>query len=72
MKKVLSSGVLGIFLLGLMFSAGFSQDADSIIAKMLDAQGGRKLLESIKDSTSHAEKDLPTMGITGTVIMYVK
>ena len=72
MKKVLSSGVLGIFLLGLMFSAGFSQDADSIIAKMLDAQGGRKLLESIKDSTSHAEMDLPVMGITGTVIMYVK
>ena len=72
MKKVLSSGVLGILLLGLMFSAGFSQDADSIIAKMLDAQGGRKLLESIKDSTSHAEMDLPTMGISGTGIMYLK
>jgi outer membrane lipoprotein-sorting protein len=72
MKKVLSTGVLGIFLLGLVFSTGFSQDANSIIAKMLDAQGGRKLLESIKDTTARADMEMPEMGMTATGIMYTK
>lgn len=72
MKRHAAFGILGLFLLALLGSAGFAQDAGAVIEKMLDAQGGRKLLESIKDSTSHADMELPVMGISGTGIMYVK
>lgn len=72
MKRSVFLGVLGFFLLGLVATTGIAQEADAVIEKVLKAQGGRKLLESIKDSTSHADMDLPTMGISGTAIMYVK
>ena len=72
MKRQAAFGILGLLLLALMVSTGFAQDASAIIEKMLDAQGGRKLLESIKDSTSRAEMEIPMYGVSGTGIMYLK
>ncbi len=65
MKKILSFSLLCTLLVGLLVSSAYSQDANAIIEKILDAQGGRKLLESIKDSTATADMDLPEMGMSG-------
>ncbi len=58
--------------MGFLISPAYSQDVKTIIDKIIDAQGGRKLLESIKDSTSIATMDLPSMGMSGTGTMYNK
>jgi len=51
MKKALSSCLSGIFILILMSPPGFGQNASGILDKMIEAQGGRKVLEGIKDTT---------------------
>lgn len=72
MKKLISSGLLGFFVLGLLIAPGFSQNADEILAKIIEAQGGRKLLENLKDSTTVADMELIQMGINGSATMYMK
>ena len=44
MKRILSLSLLGIFLVTLMTSPMFSQTAKEILAKMVEAQGGKKSL----------------------------
>ncbi len=39
---------------------------------MVEAQGGKKVLEKVKDSTSTGSLELISMGMTGTVTMYKK
>jgi outer membrane lipoprotein-sorting protein len=51
MKRYFSLFLLAFFLLALVASPGFSQKASDILEKMIEAQGGRKVLESIKDIT---------------------
>ncbi|MBN1272146.1 MAG: outer membrane lipoprotein-sorting protein [Candidatus Aminicenantes bacterium] len=72
MKKTLSTCILGLFVLGLIAYPAFSMDAKELIGKMLEAQGGKKLLQGIKDSTTTATMDIIQMGISGEVTMYSK
>ncbi|UCE42154.1 MAG: outer membrane lipoprotein-sorting protein [Candidatus Aminicenantes bacterium] len=72
MKKLLSCSLLGLFILGLLVVPGSSQNANEILEKHIKAQGGRKLLESIKDVTSIANMELTQMGISGSGTMYLK
>ena len=72
MKKILSYSLLCAFFASLLISPVYSQDAKTIIEKILDAQGGRKLLENIHDSTSSAIMELPQMGMSGEGTMYNK
>ena len=72
MKKLLSFSLLGLFILGLLVVPGSSQNADEILERIIKAQGGRKLLESIKDVTTIANMELTQMGISGSGTMYVK
>ena len=72
MKKLLSCGLLGLIILGLLVVPGSSQNADEILERIIKAQGGRKLLESIKDVTTTANMDLTQMGMSGSGTMYVK
>ena len=51
MKRSLFSCFFGVFVLTLMSSPGFGQTASDILDKMIEAQGGRKVLEGIKDIT---------------------
>jgi len=51
MKRYFSLCLLALFLLGLVTSPGLSQKASDILEKMIEAQGGRKVLEGIKDTT---------------------
>jgi hypothetical protein len=72
MKKLLSCGLLGLFILGLLVAPGSSQNADEILERVIKAQGGRKILESIKDVTTIADMEIIQMGVTGSVTLYTK
>lgn len=72
MKKIISLCVLGLFLLSLSPSIGLSQDAQEILEKMIEAQGGRKLLEGVEDVTISGSVELTQMGMSATVTVYQK
>jgi len=72
MKKILSACLLSLFLLSLMTSPGLSQEASDILKKMVEAQGGKKVIEKIKDMTSSGTLELIQMGMTGSMTMYKK
>jgi outer membrane lipoprotein-sorting protein len=70
MKRFFSLRFLALFLLSLMISPGFSQKAADILEKMIEAQGGRKVLEGIKDTTLSGSAE--AMGVNMTITMYTK
>jgi outer membrane lipoprotein-sorting protein len=72
MKKKLLLGFLGLFLLSLVSSPGIAQDANEILKKMIDAMGGRKVLESIRDTTLTGTWEMTQMGMSGNLTMYQK
>ncbi len=72
MKKIFSDCLLSLFLLSLMTSPGHSQEASDILKKIVEAQGGKKVLEKIKDMTSSGTIELTQMGMTGSMTMYKK
>ena len=72
MKKIFSACLLSLFLLSLMTSPGLSQEASDILKKMVEAQGGKKVLEKIEDMTSSGNLELIQMGMTGSMTMYKK
>jgi hypothetical protein len=51
MKRFISLGFLVFSFLAVMTSPGFGQRVADILEKMIEAQGGRKVLEGIKDRT---------------------
>lgn len=72
MKKILSFCLLSFFLLSLIAAPGFGQKASDILEKMIEAQGGRKVLEGIKDTTMSGTFEMPMMGMSGSTTMYQK
>lgn len=72
MKRVFSFCLMSLFLLSLITSPGLGQKASDILEKMIEAQGGRKVLEGIKDTTMSGTFDMPSMGLSGTTTMYQK
>lgn len=64
--------VLGLFCLGLLVSAGFSQDIKEIRAQMVEASGGKKVYENLKDLTISGTLDLTMQGLSGTLTIYKK
>ncbi|MDH4258601.1 MAG: outer membrane lipoprotein-sorting protein [Candidatus Aminicenantes bacterium] len=72
MKKIFSLCVLGVFLFGLIASLTYAQKATDIMEKMIEAQGGRKLLGSIKDTTMVGTMEIAMAGMSGTLAMYLK
>ncbi len=72
MKKIFCACLLSLFLLSLMTSPGLSQEASDILKKIVDAQGGKKALEKIEDTTSSGTIELIQMGMTGSMTMYKK
>lgn len=49
-----------------------AQGVDEVLAKMIDAAGGRKAMEAIKDSTMVATMEIPSMNMSGTMTLYQK
>jgi len=72
MKKSLAVCLLGLFLIGSIAYFGHGQTAQEVLDKMIQAQGGRKAVASIKDTTMNGTVEMITMGISGTITMYQK
>lgn len=72
MKKTLSMCVLALFLAGLCLTAGYGQTPKEILDKMIDAQGGKKALMALKDSTIIANVDLIQQNMSGSLTIYQK
>jgi len=72
MKKILSFSALVLFLLSVLTVFDYAETADDILKKMIEAQGGRTVLEGIKDSTYSGSMEMIMMGISGSATMYQK
>ncbi len=72
MKRTLKICFLGMFLVSLSTAAGYSQTAKEILEKMIDAQGGQKVLAAIKDTTINASVELIQQGMSGSLTIYQK
>ena len=72
MRRLISMGLAALLLVSLAAAPGFSQDVSDILEKMIEASGGRKALEAVKDTTMVGEMDLPTAGMQAAVTIYHK
>jgi outer membrane lipoprotein-sorting protein len=84
MKKTATICILGLFLICLTASPALNLNAQDketkksdskalkLLEEMIKAQGGRKTLEKIKDSTVIGSMVLTQMGMEGTVTLYQK
>ena len=74
MKRTLTTGLIGLFLIGTIASLAPGQTAKDVLDKMIEAQGGRKALSALKDSTISGSLEMNIMGLTlsGTITMHQK
>ena len=72
MKRIFSLCFLSLFLLSLVVTPGLSQKASDVLAKMIDAGGGKKNLEKAKDMTMTGNIELVSMGMSGSLTLYSK
>lgn len=72
MKKFFSFCVLSVLCFCLISYPCFSQTAKDILGKWIEAQGGAKVLEGIKDTTVNGTMELTQMGLSGSITMYQK
>ena len=72
MKKSVSLAVSVLFLSSLISSPVLCQTAKEVLAKMIEAQGGVKTLEAIKDTTITGTIEIVQMGVTGSLTLYQK
>jgi len=72
MKKSIILCILTIGLLTLHPSRTFSQSAEDILEKMIDAQGGRIALEKIQDTILTGYMEMVQMGLGGSIKIYQK
>lgn len=72
MKKT-TTYVLGAFvLMSLAAFPAYGQTAQGVLSRMIDAMGGRKTLEAIKDTTISGSVEISQYGITASVTMFQK
>ena len=72
MKKSIILCILTIGLLTLQPSLSFSQSAEDILEKMIDAQGGRIALEKIQDTVLTGYMEMIQQGYGGSLTTYQK
>lgn len=72
MKRLAVAWMIGLFLFGIATSPGMSQNAKDILAKMIEAQGGRAALEKIKDTTMTGTMEIIQYGMSGSLSIYIK
>jgi outer membrane lipoprotein-sorting protein len=72
MKKSLIWALAGAFVISSIPVIGYGQEAGQVLEKMIEAQGGRKVLESLKDTTVSGTMELIQQGMNATLTMYQK
>ena len=72
MKKHIAIPLLGIVLAARLVFPGYGQTVKDVLDKMIDAQGGRKALEAIKDTTISGTIEMVQMNVSGSITIYQK
>jgi outer membrane lipoprotein-sorting protein len=72
MKRIMMFGLIGILFVSILSINVYSQKVDDILEKMIEAQGGRKALEAIKNTTMSGTMQIIQMNISGSLTMYQK
>jgi outer membrane lipoprotein-sorting protein len=72
MKRTLIWALVGAFVVASLPVVGYGQEAGPVLEKMIEAQGGRKVLEGIKDTTISGTMELIQQGMNATLTMYQK
>ncbi|NOR12957.1 MAG: hypothetical protein GQ545_06860 [Candidatus Aminicenantes bacterium] len=72
MKRATSLFTLSFLIISFLATPAKSQSANDILKKMIDAMGGRKVLEKIQDTTISGSMDLTQMGLEATITIYQK
>jgi outer membrane lipoprotein-sorting protein len=72
MKKALTWIWTGMLLASIVSMPSFGQTAEEFLDRMIEAQGGRKLLAGLMDSTVSGTLEAIQQGVTGTLTMYQK
>jgi outer membrane lipoprotein-sorting protein len=72
MKKTLIWMLAGACVIASIPFMGYGQEAGPVLEKMIEAQGGRKVLESLKDTTISGTMELIQQGMNATLTMYQK
>jgi hypothetical protein len=72
MKKTLIWMLAGACVIASIPVMGYGQEAGQVLEKMIEAQGGRKVLESLKDTTVSGTMELIQQGMNATLTMYQK
>ena len=72
MKKTLIWMLAGACVITSIPVMGYGQEAGPVLEKMIEAQGGRKVLETLKDTTISGTMELIQQGMNATLTMYQK
>ncbi|HEX2695651.1 MAG TPA: hypothetical protein VHP61_07835 [Acidobacteriota bacterium] len=72
MKKTLIWVLAGAFVISSLPVMGYGQEAGDILNGMIEAQGGRKVLEGLKDTTISGTMELIQQGMNATLTLYQK
>jgi len=72
MLKKMSCLLAAVWLMAVLAAPVRAQEIDEVLAKMIDAAGGRKAMEAISDSTMLATMEIPSMNMTGNMTLYQK
>ncbi len=72
MKKTLIGILAGAFIISSLPALGYGQEAGDVLNMMIEAQGGRKVLEGLKDTTISGTMELIQQGMNATMTMYQK
>lgn len=72
MKRMFTLILAGLFLATLIAVPGSAQTTEQILKKMIEAQGGKKALESIKDMTMTGTIEIVMQGLTASFTIYKK
>ncbi len=72
MKKFFTFSLVSLVLFSIVSSPGFSQNVQKLIDQVIEATGGRKVMEAIKDTSFSGTMDLVQMGMSATYSFYHK
>ena len=72
MKKTVAWALAAATLMTFAALPGYGQTVQSVLDKMIDAMGGRKALEAVRDTTITGTAELVQMGMSAPITMYQK
>jgi len=72
MRKFFAAALAVATLTSITALPGYGQTAQDVLNKMIDASGGRKALEAVKDTTITGSVELVQMGMNAPITVYQK